>query len=368
MAALQAGVKVLLSWPRRCSMSTIRTTQPSSSGAASLTLPNRWNNQQHEWKFPSGSKLCFGHMEAEKDKFQYQSAAYQFVGFDELTQFSESQYLYLFSRQRRSAVSDIPIRMRSASNPGNVGHEWVKERFISIDSFFAHPDRFFISARLSDNPGVDAVEYRAALAKLDPVTRKQLEDGDWDILPAGNLFRRDWFEIVDAAPAQVTKCRGWDLAATEDGGDYTVGTLISRSREGIYYIEHVVRDRWGPAGVERQVVQTTRMDGRRVIVRGEQEPGASGKIVAQNWIKLLAGYDVAFMPATGEKTTRWRPFSAQCAAGNVKLVRGPWNSPWLDEMQNVPQIGVHDDQADSATVAFNELALHAPPPGYIGIG
>ena len=72
--------------------------------------------------------------------------------------------------------------------------------------------------------------------------------------------------------------------------------------------------------------------------------------------RLLAGYDYRGVPATGEKTTRWRPFAAQAEAGNVQLVRGAWNGPWLDELDLVP-FGAHDDQADATAGAFAEVAL-----------
>ena len=77
----------------------------------------RWNAHDHVWTFPSGASLTFGYLENEKDKYRYQSAELQYIGFDELTQFAESQYLYLFSRLRRLAGSAVPLRMRAASNP-----------------------------------------------------------------------------------------------------------------------------------------------------------------------------------------------------------------------------------------------------------
>jgi predicted phage terminase large subunit-like protein len=132
---------------------------------------------------------------------------------------------------------------------------------------------------------------------------------------------------------------------------------MSRTQSGLYFIEHVLRGQWSPRGVESVVLQTAKQDGTAVRIRMEQEPGSSGKMVVENWIKLLAGYDVGAVPATGEKSTRWRPLSAQCEAGNVKLVQGPWVEPWLQEMERVPQEGQHDDQADSASIAFNDLTV-----------
>ncbi len=111
----------------------------------------KWSEKNKTWTFPSGATLSFGYLENENDKYRYQSAEFQFIGFDELTQFTETQYLYLFSRLRRLEGSKIPLRMRAASNPGGVGHEWVKQRFIV-------GDKPFVPASLDDNPYIDRVQ------------------------------------------------------------------------------------------------------------------------------------------------------------------------------------------------------------------
>ena len=139
--------------------------------------------------FPSGANLNYGYRKTEKDKYRYQSAEFQFVGFDELTQFDETDYLYLFSRIRGPAVGDlarVPLRMRSASNPGGRGHGWVKARFIDESH---DPERIFIPASLFDNAeNINVDGYVAGLDQLDEQTRKQLLEGDWTARPPG-----DWY-------------------------------------------------------------------------------------------------------------------------------------------------------------------------------
>ncbi len=147
----------------------------------------RFSAATRQWRFPSGATLTFGYLAHENDKYRYQSAQFQFIGFDELTQFRESQYLYLFSRLRRLEDSNVPVRMRSASNPGGVGHDWVKQRFI-VEGRAA--GRIYIPASLVDNPFLDQETYRQSLEQLDHVTRSQLLNGNWDEAQ-GNLFRRD---------------------------------------------------------------------------------------------------------------------------------------------------------------------------------
>lgn len=171
-----------------------------------------WNSMEHTWTFPSGATLTFGYLETETSKYRYQSAEFQFVGFDELTQFSETQYTYLFSRLRRLTGSEIPIRMRAASNPGGVGHEWVKSRFVSTES---SADRVFVPARLHENPHVDQAAYLDALERLDDVTKAQLLEGNWDVTPAGAYFshfsRETSVRDIDPVP-------NWKTARTIDFG------------------------------------------------------------------------------------------------------------------------------------------------------
>jgi predicted phage terminase large subunit-like protein len=174
----------------------------------------------------------------------------------------------------------------------------------------------------------------------------------------GGMFKREWFRTIEALPAmgRTATVRAWDCAGTADGGDWTVGVKMSRYNTGLFVIEHVVRGRFSSATVNTLIQQTATADGRIVRVREEQEPGSSGKAVVQARATMLAGWDYKGIPSTGEKTTRWRPFAVQCEVGNVALLAGPWNEPFLDELALVPY-AEHDDQADAAATAFNDLTL-----------
>ena len=153
-----------------------------------------WNGSKKQWRFPSGAVLTFGYLDTDRDKYRYQSAEFQYVGFDELTQFPEGSYRYLFSRLRRGADSKISLRMRAATNPGGVGHEWVKRRFIDG----AVP---FVSALLDDNPHADRDSYLVSHSKLDKITRDQLEKGLWVQDSTGLVYRAfSSANIIDEAP------------------------------------------------------------------------------------------------------------------------------------------------------------------------
>ena len=328
-----------------------------------------WNTTDKRYTFPSGATITFGNLDSDDDVYQYDSSEFQFIGFDELTSFTERQYTYLFSRLRSTKDNPVALRMRSASNPGNRGHDWVKNRFMIGQTAASRqkefPERFFLPARIEDNPHLRREEYVAALANLDAVRRRQLLDGDWEVTPSGNLFRREWFEIVDDWPREVSGIvRAWDDAATRDGGDWTVGVLMARARTGIFYVIDVVRIQGSPLDVERLKAQTAQTDKElssgRALTLLQQEPGAAGKSFIDSQIGgPLSGFYVDVENPTGDKYTRALPMSSAAQAGNIKLIRGRWNRDFFEELEQAgpdPKLYDHDDQWDAAASAFNRLA------------
>jgi predicted phage terminase large subunit-like protein len=327
----------------------------------------KWNEQKRSWAFPRGGTLAFGHMQYEKDMYDYQGGEYHFIGFDELTQFTERQYTYLFSRLRRLANSPVPARIRAASNPGGVGHEWVHQRFLVEGHTHCRP---FIPARLQDNPHLDQQQYIASLMNLDPITRAQLLSGDWSARHEGGMFKREWFKIVDAAPASSYRVRYWDLAATAEkpgrDPDYTAGCLMASDMQGRYYVCDMRRLRASPQGVESIVRQTAELDGTSVPIHMEQEPGSSGVNTIDHYTRrVLAGFIFRGNRETGSKALRAAPLSSQAEAGNVYLVRGPWLTELLNELEAFPQ-GGHDDQVDAMSGAFRMLVGGGPVEVYAG--
>lgn len=205
----------------------------------------------------------------------------------------------------------------------------------------------------------------AELAK----TRVSLGSYDWNSLyqgrpapPEGGMFKRSWFAIVNAAPAKAERVRAWDRAATEGAGDYTVGLLMAKDGDGVYYVEDIVRGQYSDLEGDKIIEQTTLADAARygnVTTWLEQEPGSSGKAVAKITIRALAGHIVKAERSTGDKATRAQPYAAQCEAENVKLVKGAWNTAYLNELAGFPH-GAHDDQVDASSLAFTKLALNRP--------
>jgi len=155
-----------------------------------------YNTQHHLWTFPSGARVRLSHMARIEDARQHDTNEYQYLGFDELTAFAEFQYLFLLSRVR-STDQKLPAIVRSATNPGNEGHTWVKKRFVTPSPFgrkiifdkITNTKKIFIPARLTDNPHLMEADpdYINRLRNLPLAEQKAKIDGDWDAF-AGQAF------------------------------------------------------------------------------------------------------------------------------------------------------------------------------------
>jgi predicted phage terminase large subunit-like protein len=317
-----------------------------------------WDSSARVWRFPSGASLDIGH-----ERYAYLAGEYHFVGLDDATLFSDVEYRRLFQVWRRRQGSTTPMRVRVATSPGGPGHDWVRERFATDNPASVLPlGRRVIAATMDDNPYLDQHEYRKALANLDPVRRAQLETGDWSIRQGGAIFQRQWFRIVDRAPAGLRRVRFWDLAATAEptrsdllyDPDYTVGALLGLAHDGTVYVLDVVRRRLDSPDVKRLVLQTAELDGREVVIGMEQESGASGKSLIADYRRILAGYVFQPRQPFADKITRAAPYASYAEGGGVRLVRAPWNSAFLQEFEQFP-LGEHDDQVDSVSSAFTHL-------------
>jgi predicted phage terminase large subunit-like protein len=330
--------------------------------------PAQYKQDLHQWKFPSGSTLTFGYLESESHIYRYKSSSFYFIGFEELTEFPiERFYTYLFSRMRKSTDSKIPLRMRATTNPDGPGSEWVYERFKPDDPQPLENGRRFLSSKLYDNPHIDQESYIANLEETDPVTRMQLQEGVWRVKKSGNKFKQEWFDRCyineEEVPEDGITVRYWDLAATElkpgtrtnNDPDYTVGAKI-RLYHNVYYIMDIRRDRLSPGKLEEYIQETAEFDGPDTIIYLEQEPGSSGKIMVDDYIRrVLSGYAAFSDRPTGPKEARANVFSAALYNGMVRLVRAPWNKSFVTECCLFPTKGVHDDMVDSVSSGIGRL-------------
>lgn len=352
-------------------------------------------NYTLEWRWREGGKIKLAHLEHEQTKFEWHGAEIPLILFDELTTFTASQFWYLMSRNR--SMSGVRGYIRASCNPD--ADSWVAELigwWIDAETGLPIPERSgiiryfvrvedqlewgdsveelvrryphsipksltFIGALLSDNPALDRADpgYRANLMNMQRVERERLLYGNWKIRPsAGLFFQRSWVEVVDILPAGLRVARGWDLAGTAYNGindpDWTCSCKMGRSLQGVYYVLDATWMRGNPGDVKRTVKNTASYDGKLVAIHLPQEPAQAGKSQAADYVSELAGYRVAVRVESGDKTTRFSPFSAQAEHGNVRVLRGPWNERFFSELEGFPEM-THDDMPDSTSTAFKAL-------------
>lgn len=354
------------------------------------------------WTFPSGSQVSFSHMQHDSDRFNWQGQQIALIGFDELCHFSQTVFWFMLSRNR--SLCGIRPYIRATCNPDpdsfvakliswwinqDTGYA-IKERsgvvrwFCRIGEEIQWADSqeqlietwgpkcgpmslTFILSRLEDNQIYERADpsYRAKLQNMPQVDRERLLEGNWKIRPsAGMYFKREWFEIVDQAPVCTQTVRYWDRAGTKPkpgqdsshGPAYSAGCKMSRSPNGFFFIQDMRRMRETPHVVRDAIINTAKQDGKAVTIAWMRDPGSAGVFESNDLSLALAGHVFSFEPETGDKLTRGMPLSSASKAGNVKIVRGPWNDALLDELENVGAPGgVYLDQFDSAGGAYNKL-------------
>lgn len=181
--------------------------------------------------------------------------------------------------------------------------------------------------------------------------------------PGGGMFPEDRWGFVGAhdLPDDLRWVRGWDLAASEGTGDWTVGARMARLPDGRFVIDGVVRGRWDSHRVREEIAAAAARDPEGTAIELPQDPGQAGKDQAQQLVALLAGYDVTSRTQTGSKEIRATGYAAQQQARNVLLVEGPWNGAWVAEHAGFPR-GTHDDQVDTGTTAFNAIVAGPGEP------
>ena len=305
----------------------------------------------HSWTWPSGSEIKMAHLQEEKTIYDYDGAQIPLIEFDQLEQFTERQFFYLLSRNR-SGCGVIPYIRASANPPKQKGHwlralvDWwigkdgypIPERcgviryFIRVDNQIQWveesyrtpegdpPKSFtFIAAKYTDNRiGLSRdPNYVTNLNAQDRVDKQRLKEGNWNAVEGGTMFDRDWFVIKEAheIPPGIRKMRYWDRAATlptakKPDPDWTAGALCGQ-KDGVLYVFDMQHFQENPAGNERELGKTARIDGRQVPIYIEEEGGSAGKDTISHYQRtVLRGYIVVGDRPTGDKTERAKPWCA----------------------------------------------------------
>lgn len=361
------------------------------------------------WRFDGGAKLNFAHIEREEDLQSWQGTEICYIGFDELTHFSRHQFLYMLSRNR--STCGVRPYVRATCNPD--ADSWVADLiswWIDQDTGYPIPERSgrirwlivisdvihffdtkkeairfaidagiaedeaavmpksftFIASSIEDNKKLLEADpgYMANLRALTEVDMERLLKGNWKIkAAAGKFFKRTQVELITEIPNDIVMwCRAWDLAATdedEDGDpDYTAGVLMGRRKSGTIVVLDVINQRIKAGDVEKLVYITSVMDrnkyGYQYTVRVPQDPGQAGKVLAAQYVKLLAGFNIKTLPVSGSKELRATPLAAQWQNGNIQVLLADWNDVYFSQMESFPE-SKHDDMVDASSDSFNEL-------------
>ncbi len=171
----------------------------------------------------------------------------------------------------------------------------------------------------------------------------------------GGIFRRDWLPVEPKGPLRIIrKVRAWDLAESENKGDWTVGVLLGEDEASRIWILDVRRFRLSTGERDLEIKRTAESDGRLVPVRIEQMPGG-GKSEIFAIGRLLRGHDFLGRRPEQNKEVRARPFASACERGQVRLVEASWNEDYIEELCLFP--GGHDDQVDGSSLGYNQLML-----------
>ena len=351
------------------------------------------------------SKVTFSYLN-HTNRDTWKGSQICLIGFDEVCDFSEKDFFFMLGRNR-STCGVVPY-IRATCNPDP--DSWVAkfiEWWIDQETGYAIPERSgkirwfvrrdekiywadtkeelwerfgleteeekqepksvsFIASSIYDNQELLKVnpQYLGNLKSMAEVERERFLKGNWKIREsAGMYFKRTQVDVVDIMPTDIQfACRAWDLAATEEkagtDADYTAGVLMGVGKSGTVYVLDVINIRVGAGEVEKLIYNTSVSDRKRFgyhyVVRIPQDPGAAGKIVAGNYIKMLAGFAVKAVPVSGSKELRATPFAAQWQQGNIKIVAGEWNSPYFLQLEGFPE-SKHDDMVDASSDAFVEV-------------
>jgi predicted phage terminase large subunit-like protein len=361
-----------------------------------------------DWTFPEGMRIGFGHLEYDVDVHNWHGSQIPLIMFDELTQFTRYQFMYMLSRNRSD--SGVPGYIRATCNPD--ADSWVRQ-FIDwwidaegwaiperagklrwmlvvedevhwadtkeklIDKFGLEMGQFamsvtFIPATVYDNKKLLEKDpsYLVKLKALPKVERMRLlgdtRGGNWNIRhTAGSMFRREWFPIVEAIPAGfISSIRFWDRASTpvnpsNPDPDWTRGLRLFRYPDNTFVVGDLRSTRASPGDVETLIKNVASMDGYACMIKSQCDPGSAGQTEAMHFTRMLVGYNVKTETMHKNKVARAKPVSAQVQAGNIKVLRATWNNEFFTELENFPSPDGrgHDDIVDVLSGAFNELSV-----------
>ena len=377
-----------------------------------------WRGDESTWYFPSGATLKFGKLLNMADALSYQGTEFQFIGGDELTQLDELCWDYVTGRLRRKRcpihrreydpycricdmtgyLSIVPLRIRTASNPGGPGHAWVKKRYgierqPGLVNSAGRPlyqgrikGRPHIPSFVEDNPFLDQEAYLETLSSLvDPVTREQLLAGNWGITAEGR-FKNEWlgyykqngswfdfgsrgtyhanqsqtFVVIDTAASKQSAPGRVSLVPNKQAS-WTVVSVWTMIR-GFLLLRFVARH-------QKEVPETKKLI-RSVLHQFPESQFVGMELTTMSThlyqIYQHEGFNMRpFSPNTGDKIARSVAATNMMEQGRLLVPDepSPWLRDWTDEIFTwTGDPKETDDQVDVTSYA----AIHATSAAVIG--
>lgn len=355
-------------------------------------------NGSHMWWEFWQSRIYFRHLQRKDTHINYQGASICHFHWEELTHFQYDPFQFMLGSNR--STCGIKPYITATCNPDNTS--WALDLvkpYLAQDGYIDLEQNATIKHVVFKNDTIDFVEpdyrdrqgnppkslcvivadvwdneklmeanpqYLANLENLSLVDRERFlglrgRGGNWLIREtAGLLFKREWIEIVDFLPEHIpttrNTVRAWDFAATERSLDSKDPDCTASAKllnyEDVCYICHVSNEAMSPSNVYKSFFNLAQQDTNRVAIRFEQEWNAPAIREASELKQKLSGFDVQGVKPEGVKVVRFKPFSAACEHGRVKMLRGAWNETVLSQLELFPDLCKHDDIADSLSLAF----------------
>ena len=394
-------------------------TNPGALWDESLNFYPRLGGTPHlgmrEWRWPRGGKIKFSHLQFETTVYDWQGAQIALICFDELTHFTAHQFFYMVSRNR--STCGVRPYIRATCNPD--ADSWVADFlawWIDAETGLPVPERAGVLryyARVSDKivwadrPEElmqDLPRTEDLPPGLDPAAADQrhVHPGDGARQPRSAAGQPRLFQLAIVTPAARTRAAvGWQLedpagrwslfqarvvcCRRQRTGGPRYRPLLGSRRDRKNRVQRPRLDGRGQARPRserrltgcwiwcaggptratstRLLLNTATQDGKRVRIGFGQDPGQAGKSQALHLVRALSGFTVTSAPESGNKLTRFGPFSSQCRAGNVKIRRGPWNEELFRILEGFPDLA-HDDEVDACSGALEMLSPNMKGWGY----
>lgn len=333
----------------------------------------KWNGSDHVWTFPSGAKLAFGYMDGPNDHLRYKSSEFAFIGIDQVEQLPLKQFLYLYLRLR-SPDATLPLRMRVTMNPGDIGHDWIKQRYgipdepdfsrvytnTIVDQLQKKQTVAFVPSLLDDNPTMPK-EYENNLAMLDSVTYDQMRRGKWVRDASGlvySAFRRakNWATSLPKLPDGET----WSRVLGMDFGVAKATAFVELAfteHEPTVYVTRC--EQWtelAPSDTSDKAKEWERDAGGYDAIVGDI--GGLGKGHEAEWTKR---YHYMRAAQKSDKLGNIRLINGDFHHNRVKLLPGTEELadnletlPWKDELQQQEYPGRPNHLTDALLYGWRE--------------